>query len=91
MCAGITRLLGLMLKNVIGDKMYNIYIVPYILFFLVGAPVVALAEYVLGEHVVLNLKELRNLRKEELDNIQLLITNTLAELGSDEVIEYDEE
>jgi hypothetical protein len=80
-----------MLKNVIGDKMYNVYIIPYVIFFLVGTPVIAIAEYVLGEHVVLNLKELSTLRKEELDNIQLLITNTLAELGSDEVIEeYDE-
>lgn len=84
MCAGITRLLGLMLRNVIGDKMYNMYIIPYTLFFLIGAPVIALAEYVIGQHVVLNLKELSDLRKAELENIQLLITNTLAELGSDE-------
>lgn len=80
LCAAVTRLLSLQLQKIIGDTMFNYYLIPYGVLFFISSPLVIAIEYTLGEQVVFNIKQLSNLRAEELANVKALREQALAEM-----------
>jgi len=88
LCAAVTRLLSLQLQKIIGDTMFNYYLIPYGILFFISSPLVIAIEYTLGEQIVFNIKQLSDLRAEELANIKALREQALAEMmDEDENIE----
>lgn len=81
--AGVTRLLSLQLQKIIGDSMFNYYLIPYGILFFISSPLVIAIEYTLGEQVVFNIKQLSDLRAEELANIKAMRDQALAEMMED--------
>jgi len=84
LCAAVTRLLSLQLQRIIGDTMFNYYLIPYGILFFISSPLVIAIEYTLGEQVVFNIKQLSDLRTEELANIKAMRDQALAEMMDDE-------
>lgn len=82
--AGVTRLLSLQLQKIIGDSMFNYYLIPYGILFFISSPLVIAIEYTLGEQVVFNIKQLSDLRAEELANIKAMRDQALAEMMEDD-------
>jgi len=80
LCAAVTRLLSLQLQKIIGDTMFNYYLIPYGILFFISSPLVIAIEYTLGEQIVFNIKQLSDLRAEELANIKALREQALAEM-----------
>lgn len=88
LCAAVTRLLSLQLQKIIGDTMFNYYLIPYGVLFFISSPLVIAIEYTLGEQIVFNIRQLSNLRAEELANIKAIRDQALAEMvDGDEDIE----
>ncbi len=83
--AGVTRLLSLQLQKIIGDSMFNYYLIPYGLLFFISSPLVIAIEYTLGEQIVFNIKQLSDLRAEELANIKAIRDQALAEMMEDDL------
>lgn len=81
--AGITRIASQSLQKIVGDKMFNVYLIPYGIGFLLSSPVIMLIQYVLGEPIVFNIKQLREMRTKELADIKALSESLLAELTED--------
>lgn len=77
---GVTRLLSVQLQKILGDTMFNLYLVGYGILFFISSPLVIAIEYTLGEQVVFNIKQLSDLRQEELENIKALRDQALAEM-----------
>ena len=84
LCAAVTRLLSLQLQKIIGDAMFTYYLIPYGILFFVSSPLVIAIEYTLGEQIVFNIKQLSELRSEELANIKAMRDQALAEMMEDE-------
>lgn len=82
---GTTRLLSVQLQKILGDTMFNLYLVGYGILFFISSPLVIAIEYTLGEQVVFNIKQLSDLRQKELDNIKALRDQAIAEM--DEMME----
>ena len=82
--AGVTRLLSLQLQKIIGDTMFSYYLIPYGILFFISSPLVIAIEYTLGEQVVFNIKQLSDLRVEELSRIKAMRDEALAEMMEDE-------
>jgi len=80
LCAAVTRLLSLQLQKIIGDTMFNYYLIPYGILFFISSPLVIAIEYTLGEQVVFNIRQLSDLRAEELANIKAIRDQALAEM-----------
>lgn len=91
LCAAVTRLLSLQLQKIIGDTMFNYYLIPYGVLFFISSPLVIAIEYTLGEQVVFNIKQLSDLRAEELANIKALREQALAEMMNDDLFTQETE
>lgn len=82
--AAVTRLLSLQLQKIIGDSMFTYYLIPYGILFFISSPLVIAIEYTLGEQVVFNIKQLSDLRAEELSRIKAIRDEALAEMMADD-------
>lgn len=91
LCVAVTRLLSLQLQKIIGDTMFNYYLIPYGVLFFISSPLVIAIEYTLGEQVVFNIKQLSDLRAEELANIKAMREQALAEMMNDDLFTQETE
>jgi hypothetical protein len=82
--AGVTRLLSANMDKIIGDTMFNLYLIPYGILFFISSPIYIALHFVLGEELVHNIKHLREWREFELNNIKALRDWALAEMMEDE-------
>ena len=81
---GVTRLLSVQLQKILGDTMFNLYLVGYGILFFISSPIVIAIEHTLGEQVVFNIKQLSDLRAQELANIKAMRDRALAEMMEDD-------
>lgn len=80
LCAGVTRLLSKHMEKIIGDAMFNLYLIPYGILFFISSPIYIALHFVLGEELVYNIKHLKEWREFELNNIKALRDRALAEM-----------